>query len=241
MPETSSQPDWRTKPSDRFILKWIKCQLSARITPRLVPIKWLRPWMITLFSAALGILAGSFFALGWAFTAGLTAAFSQILDGVDGQFARLTGSASRAGAFLDSVIDRYADGAMVIGLVVYLIRFPVLEALWVLLVVGTLAVIGSSQISYTSARAESLGIDLGEATLVSKGTRVATIALSGLLSPLWQGMPAIALVYLALHSNIVVIKRLLRAVGQEETKGDMGTLRGDTETGGREKPSFSGG
>jgi phosphatidylglycerophosphate synthase len=215
MPEAYPQSDWRTKPSDRFILKWIKCRLSARITPRLVPLEWLRPWMITLFSAGLGILAGVFFALGWAFTAGLTAALSQILDGVDGQFARLTDRQSKAGAFMDSVIDRYADGTMVVGVVVYLVRFPIFESLWVLLVVGALALLGSSQISYSSARAETLGLDLGRPTLVSKGTRVSMMAFSGLLTPLWQGLPAIALVYLALHSNVVVMKRLLRVVRQK--------------------------
>jgi len=36
MPDSFPQPDWRTKPSDRFILKWIKCHLSAPITPLLV-------------------------------------------------------------------------------------------------------------------------------------------------------------------------------------------------------------
>lgn len=233
MSETSAHSDWRTKPSDRFILKWVKCQLSARMTPSLVPIKWLRPWMITLASAALGMLAGFFFAVGWAFTAGLIAALSQILDGVDGQFARLTGSVSRSGAYLDSVIDRYADGAMVIGLTVYVMGLPILESLWVVLGVGTLAVIGSSQISYTSARAESLGFDLGDPTLISKGTRVSMIALSGCLSPLWQGLPVIALIYLALHSNMVVVKRLLRAVRQEETRCRAGAAihgRGPTET-----------
>ena len=101
---------------------------------------------------------------------------------------------------------------MVIGMVVYLVRFPIFEPLWVLLVVGSLALIGSSQISYSSARAESLEIDLGKPTLVSKGTRISMIAVSGLLTPLWQGMPAIALFYLALHTNIVVVKRLLKAV-----------------------------
>lgn len=219
MLDAFSQPDWRTKPSDRFILKWIKCQLSARITPLLVHLEWLRPWMITLFSASLGVAAGCWFALGWGFLAGLAAALSQILDGVDGQFARLTGRASRAGAFLDSVIDRYADGAMVIGLVVYVARSALVESLWVLLLLGALAVIGSSQISYTSARAESLGIDLGNPTLVSKGTRISTIAIAGLCSPLWQGIPAAALVYLGLHTNLVVGKRVLRAVRLKKTLG----------------------
>jgi len=208
--ETSARRDWRTKPTDRFILKWIKCQLSARITPKLVGVSWLRPWMVTVGSAGLGVLAGLLFALGWTFLAGLTAAFSQILDGVDGQLARLTGRESRAGAFMDSVVDRYADGALVIGLVVYLARAPIFGELWELLVLGAFALIGSSLISYSSARAESLGIDLGRPTLASKGTRVTVIVLSGLLTPLWPSTPAIALFYLALHSNVVVLKRLLR-------------------------------
>jgi hypothetical protein len=56
---------WQTKPTDRFVLKWIKCHLSARITPRLVRVKWLRPWMITVSSASLGVLAGVAFAMEW--------------------------------------------------------------------------------------------------------------------------------------------------------------------------------
>ncbi|MFC1836022.1 hypothetical protein ACFL2Q_15100 [Thermodesulfobacteriota bacterium] len=43
-----------TKPTDRFVLKWIKCHLSAQITSRLVHFKWLRPWMITIVAALTG-------------------------------------------------------------------------------------------------------------------------------------------------------------------------------------------
>jgi hypothetical protein len=75
-------------------------------------------------------------------------------------------------------------------------------------VLGASALIGSSLISYTSARAESLGIDLGTPTLANKGTRFTIVALSGLLSPFTDFMPLIAIFYLALHSNIVVMKRL---------------------------------
>jgi phosphatidylglycerophosphate synthase len=216
MNETSSRLDWKTKSTDRFILKWIKCRLSARITPKLAPVAWLRPWMVTLASAGLGVLAGLMFALELAFVAGLTAALSQILDGVDGQLARLTGKESNVGAFMDSVVDRYADGAMVIGLVVYLARLQVFCSLWPLLVVGAFAIVGSSLISYSSARAESLGIELGKPTLASKGTRVSVMALSGLFAPLWHPLPVLALFYLAMHSNIVVVKRLLQAFREAE-------------------------
>lgn len=205
------QNDWRTKPSDRFILKWIKLNLSARITPRLLPWTWLHPWMITVCSSALGMLAGLIFALGWGWIAGFVAAASQILDGVDGQFARLTDRQSEQGAFLDSVLDRYADGAMMIGLTIYLVRLPFPLSAWSLVAMGALAFIGSNLISYSSARAESLGLDMGQPTLASKGTRSGVMIVCALATLIWPRMPIIALVYLAAHPNVVVISRLIRS------------------------------
>ncbi len=106
---------WKTKPTDRFVLKWVKCHLSARVTPKLLKLDWLRPGMITVCSAVLGVLAGVLFGIGWGFAAGVTALMSQVADGVDGQFARLTSRQSATGALLDSALDRYADGSLMIG------------------------------------------------------------------------------------------------------------------------------
>ena len=209
--EFIEQNAWKTKPSDRFVLKWIKCHLSARITPRLVRVKWLRPWMITVSSTSLGVLAGVVFAMGLGWMAGLVGGVSQILDGVDGQFARLTRRQSKAGAFWDSVLDRYSEGAMEIGLILYLIRLPVPLPLWFVVVLGSLALIGSSLISYSDARAEGLEIRLGKPTLASKGTRMTVMILSGIGSPIWAFMPMVALCYLALHPSIVVAIRLVKA------------------------------
>jgi CDP-diacylglycerol--glycerol-3-phosphate 3-phosphatidyltransferase len=204
---------WRTKPSDRFVLKWIKVHLSARITPALLSWSWIDPWMITLLSSALGVLAGVVFALGWGWLAGCVAAIAQVFDGVDGQFARLTGRQSKGGAFWDSVLDRYADGAMMIGLIVYLLRLPRTMPLWTLLALGALALIGSNLISYSTARAESLGMDLGKPTLASKGTRTSVMIVCAWGSFIWPHIPVIALLYLAVHPNIVVVRRLIRASG----------------------------
>jgi phosphatidylglycerophosphate synthase len=209
--EYLNQNAWKTKPTDRFLLKWIKCRLSARITPRLVRVKWLRPWMITASSAGLGVLAGGAFAMGLGWLAGLLGGFSQILDGVDGQFARLTGRQCVSGAFLDSVLDRYSDGAMVIGLTIYLIRSPASLPLWQVVVSGSLALLGSNLISYSDAVAENLEIQLGKPTLASKGTRMTVMVLSGFGSLIWALMPAVALGYLALHANVVVATRVLKA------------------------------
>ncbi len=207
-PEVPSPTNWKTKSSDRFVLKWIKCNLSARITPRLVQFIWLKPWMITVSSTVIGVSAGIVFALGWGLAAGLLAAASQVLDGVDGQFARLANQQSDAGAFLDSVLDRYSDGVLVIGLITFNAGLGV--PLWLLWTLGVLALIGSGLISYSSARADSLGIPLGKPTLASKGTRTTVTAVSGVLSPLFPVMPLVALCYLAVHTQAVVAHRIGR-------------------------------
>jgi len=205
---------WKTKPTDRLVLKWIKCHLSAHITPTLVRIKWLRPWMITISSAVLGSVGGIVFALGLGWLAGLIATASQVLDGVDGQFARLKGEQSVGGAFLDSVLDRYTDGAMVIGMIIYLVRLPVTVHRWQLLILGALALIGSNLISYTTARAGSLGIRLDVSTVINslanKGTRTTVMILSCFGSLFWAPMPLVTLIYLALYTNLVVVVRIIQ-------------------------------
>jgi CDP-diacylglycerol---glycerol-3-phosphate 3-phosphatidyltransferase len=203
---------WKTKPTDRFVLKWIKLNLSARITPRLLAWPWLSPRMITISSALLGSLAGLVFALGAGWLAGIIAAAAQVLDGVDGQYARLTDRVSKGGAFWDSVLDRYADGALVIGLVVYLIRLPLPLPPGILIFLGSLALIGSNLVSYSSARAETLGLEFGPPTLASKGTRASVMILSAFFSFIWSGLPVVALVYLVIHPNATVMMRLMKTL-----------------------------
>jgi phosphatidylglycerophosphate synthase len=216
MPSNVPNGSWRTKPTDRFVLKWIKLNLSARVTPRLAGLPWLRPWMITVTATVIGICAGLSLASGWGFIAGLLAAAAQVLDGVDGQFARLTGRESRAGAFLDSVLDRYSDGFLVIGLIMFNAQMGF--SAWWLITLGALALIGSGLISYSSARGENLAISFGSSTLASKGTRTTVIIISAILSPVLHLMPFVALCWLVLHTNVVVLCRIGMAFRQAGTK-----------------------
>lgn len=197
---------WQTKPSDRFVLKWIKMNLSARITLKLLIFSWLRPWVITVCSMTMGTAAGLAFAAGWGVLAGLMAGVSQVLDGVDGQYARLTGTQSSAGAFLDSVLDRYSDGFLVLGLIVFSVKLGI--PVWLMFLLAALALTGSGLVSYSSARAESLGIHLGRPTLASKGTRTTVIAMSGIMSGFVPYAPMAALCYLVLHTNLTVLNRI---------------------------------
>ncbi|MBF5043345.1 CDP-alcohol phosphatidyltransferase [Aggregicoccus sp. 17bor-14] len=105
--------------------------------------------LATLLSAASGVAvaAGRFALGGWLFLG------AGILDVMDGRIARVRKTASPAGAALDSVLDRYADSAILIGLGWYY------RDTWVLLPVLA-AFMGTSLVPYVRARGEGLGIPL---------------------------------------------------------------------------------
>jgi phosphatidylglycerophosphate synthase len=158
--------NWRTKPSDRFVLRFIKVYISAPLSAALVHrVPTVRPTALTFAAAGLGISGGVAFGAGLAWVGGLLAAGAQLLDGMDGQVARLTGSESVQGAFLDSVLDRYSDFSLLFGVLLYCFRFSAAEQIWVfdltpsrLILLAGLAVAGASQVSYCTARAIPVGI-----------------------------------------------------------------------------------
>ncbi len=104
-----------------------------------------------LFSLGVGALVG----LGWQVAGGIGIQLASIIDGVDGDLARLTGRSSRFGAALDAIADRYADAAILGGMTVYAARFEEWSRPEV---VGALALAGALTVSYSRARAEAEGL-----------------------------------------------------------------------------------
>jgi phosphatidylglycerophosphate synthase len=209
---------WKTKPTDRFLLRFMKVYLSAPVSVRVVRyFPNARPAVFTFAAACLGIGGGIFFGFGLAWIGALLAACAQILDGVDGQVSRLTGTSSAKGAMLDSFLDRYMDFALLFGIFFHCLRYStatgthhgILNAGW-LVIVSALAAAGSSQISYTTARAASLNLDFRRPEYAGKGSRTTIIIICGLLTPLWIHFPLFALVYLAIHPNLAVILSMFR-------------------------------
>ena len=99
---------WKTKPQDRFVLRFIKIYFSAPLSAVLAQrVPHIRPSVLTSSAAGLGISAGVAFGLGLAWVGGLLAAVAQVLDGVDGQVARLTGIAMHSSSLpIDSPFIR---------------------------------------------------------------------------------------------------------------------------------------
>ena len=202
--------NWKTKPSDRFLLKFIKICFSAPISILVVKyVPTVKPDFITFLASGIGICGGIAFGMGLAWLGGLLAAVAQILDGVDGQVARLTGKESAEGAFLDSVLDRYMDFSLLFGILLHCFRFSNLS-LALLILIAFLATAGASQVSYATARSASLQLNFSRPEYAGKGTRTAVIVICGLLTPLWIQFPLMALIYLAVHPNIAMIASLMR-------------------------------
>ena len=111
------------------------------------------PDALTWAQLAVSLLAGVAFWRGVVFLAGWLTILAGTLDILDGGVARRTGIAGPRGAFVDSVIDRWAEFATFAGLGAFF------RDGWMLAVVA-LAAFGSFMVSYTRARAEGLGIDL---------------------------------------------------------------------------------
>jgi CDP-diacylglycerol--glycerol-3-phosphate 3-phosphatidyltransferase len=112
-----------------------------------------RPDHLTYGQLVVSVLAGAAFALGAVFLAGWLTILAGTLDILDGGLARRTGQASPRGAFVDSVVDRWAEFATFVGLGV-LFRDG-----WMLAVVA-MAAFASQMVSYVRARAEGLGVEV---------------------------------------------------------------------------------
>src|SRR5262245_11159940 len=77
------------------------------------------PNILTLIGFLINIAAAVLFAKGIFFFAALVVLFAGIFDMVDGEVARHTKRVTKFGAFFDSVIDRYSDMVLLLGLVVW--------------------------------------------------------------------------------------------------------------------------
>ncbi len=131
--------------------------------------------------------------------AGLIFLAGSLLDGLDGALARHTGSESRTGAFLDSVLDRIGEATLQIGLVAYFID----EGDDVAVVATAAAMALSMLVSYTRARAEGLGLNYSGTIVAPRPVRVLILAAGLMIS-----QPRIAVILVGVLSALSVLQRM---------------------------------
>ncbi|MDC0741604.1 GtrA family protein [Polyangium mundeleinium] len=121
------------------------------------------------------IAAGRFALGGWLYVS------AGALDYLDGRVARATGQASPSGAALDSVLDRYCESAVLVGLAWYY------RESWVLLPC-LLALTGSLFVPYVRARGEALGATMKDVGFMQRAERILVLGLSVALSPILEAV-----------------------------------------------------
>lgn len=171
-----------------------------RVLPFLVRLR-VTPDTLTLIGVAFSGLAGLLFATGSPFAAAWPLGMAGIFDLVDGVVARAQGTCSRAGAFLDSVMDRVSDIVVLGGIAYWMAvtgdRVALAVALWAL---------GASVLtSYARARAERHLADF-RAGWMERGERMIVLILGAL-----TGWMVAALWIVALGATLTSLQRIRRA------------------------------
>jgi CDP-L-myo-inositol myo-inositolphosphotransferase len=211
------------KPLDGAVATRLNRPLSQRVvTPALLALfPRVTPNQVTLIAFAVAVAAAVGFAVGAPIVAAVLVALASVLDGSDGEIARLTYRSSAYGAFLDAVLDRAADGILFTGAAIYLATDThvgdLLGGAQVPLAVSVCgaALVGHLLVSYTTAKAE---IDLGHryrGTLLGGGRgrdlRLLVVTLGALAAVVEPVALLVALATVALLSASIVAVRLRRS------------------------------
>ncbi|MGH7353283.1 MAG: CDP-alcohol phosphatidyltransferase family protein, partial [Candidatus Rokuibacteriota bacterium] len=158
----------------------------------------LRPNHLTMLGFGVSLLAAAAFIAGQTRSAGLLLVAAGLCDLFDGALARVSGQVTAFGAFLDSVIDRYSDLVVLLGIVVFFARQPHTRGA----LLAMAALVGSTMVSYTKARAQSIGVECTVGLMERPERLICLIAgaVLGLLEP--------ALWVLAILSNVTALQRI---------------------------------
>jgi CDP-diacylglycerol--glycerol-3-phosphate 3-phosphatidyltransferase len=163
----------------------------------------LTPNQVTVVGVLLTFIASGLVAFGQLRWAGVVLIVAGTCDILDGALARSTNAAYPYGAFLDSTLDRYSEGAVYLGLAAYFITVEGPLQRW--LVLATLAALaGSFLVSYVRARAQSLGFACKSGLFQRPERVVATV-----IGLLFGGYVLYLIVFLlAIVTNITAVQRI---------------------------------
>ncbi len=204
----------------------ISLLIKLRVTPN----------MVTAFGLGINIFATVIFIYGAEFSsrsdhtyvgwAGATILIAGLFDMIDGRLARMSNQANPYGALFDSVIDRYSEMIMFLGICYYFVS----QDYFLSSIFAFIAMIGSLMVSYTRARAEGLGVECSVG-LMQRPERILIIGVSAMLCGIfsswtggnyevnvsWLPVPIFETIFifsfpitlLAIFANVTAIRRLL--------------------------------
>jgi CDP-diacylglycerol--glycerol-3-phosphate 3-phosphatidyltransferase len=156
------------------------------------------PNTITVIGFLLGLVVAYLIIIDQLFWAGALYFVGAGLDAIDGTLARRVGVRSNFGAFLDSTLDRFGESTVTGALIVW----AALQGDMLGVFLGFTALVTSFMVSYTRARAESLGYE----AKVGFGSRVERFII--MVASLLFKQPIIGLALITLLAGITTIQRI---------------------------------
>lgn len=201
-----------TTASARHFFAWLMRPFWRSLVRAEVP-----PNAITTLSFGLAVGAGVALAAGRFSLGGWLYLSAGALDFLDGRVARETKRASKAGAALDSVLDRYCESAVLVGLAWYY------RDSWVLF--GCLmALTGSLFVPYVRARGESLGATMSDVGFMQRPERIVVLGVATAFSPILEAIvfpndphpmhwiAVVGILLVAVTSHTTAVQRLVHLV-----------------------------
>ena len=195
----------QTSPYDGLVSRYLNRHVSRPVA-RLLARTPVTPNQVTVFS--LGITTGALaaFVMGYPIAGGLLAQTGSIIDGVDGDLARLADRGTKFGSFFDAVIDRYADALVLLGLTIWAASGAESMLPWI---AGFAALAGSFAVTYTRARVDESRrtmFDSGITSLASRDVRLLIVMVGAV-----TGFGVETRLTLAVLTNAVVLLRVVSA------------------------------
>ncbi|HME10736.1 MAG TPA: CDP-alcohol phosphatidyltransferase family protein [Bryobacteraceae bacterium] len=176
----------------------LSCNKVIKLIVRGLALSKIHPNVLTFIGLVINIAAAALLAVGRFRWAGLVILGAGIFDMVDGRVARETNQVTRFGGFFDSVLDRYSDIALLIGLLVY---YGSINRPWYV-VLTAVVMAASVMTSYTRARAENT-IPSCKVGFMERPERVVLLIIGALFDRM-----APVLWVIAILGNITVIHRM---------------------------------
>ncbi len=191
-----------SRPYDGLVSRSLNRRLSRPIARALARTP-ATPNAVTVFSLGIACASLATFSLGYPIVGGLLAQAASVIDGVDGDLARITGGGSKFGAFFDSVVDRYSDALVLLGLTVWAAHETDSDIAWI---AGFAALAGSFAVTYTRARLDDERRTMFDRGLTSLASR--DVRMLGVMAGAIAGLGVATLIALAVVTNAVVALRI---------------------------------
>jgi len=188
---------------DGYVSRYMNRRISNPIA-RLLARTRITPNQISWAAFGLAVLSFLSFIYNWNIAAGLLAQLSSIIDGVDGSLARLKGISSAFGSFLDSILDRYADIFVMLGLTIWSASNEVYPYIWL---VGFVSITGIIGVSYSRARISvelRHHFDRGFLSLASRDIRLFIVMIGAII-----GQGYFSLIVIGILTHLIIISRLI--------------------------------